>query len=76
MVNGECCDYVNGGLGATAAERLWDRIVTAGGEGMATRETPEGKPSAALPSVADDGYVGVLAAGGKVFALRDSEDVQ
>jgi hypothetical protein len=55
---------------------LWDWVVAAGGEGMAAGDAPDSEPTAAQPAVADNGDVCVLAAGGKVFALRDSEDVQ
>lgn len=54
----------------------WDWVVTAAGEGMAVGDAAEGQPAAVKPAVADDGDVGVFAAGGKIFALRNSEDVQ
>src|SRR6202789_4024645 len=43
---------------------------------MAAGDAPESEPGAAPPAVTDDCDIGVLAAGGKVFALRDGEDVQ
>ena len=54
----------------------WDWVVTAAGEGMAAGDAAEGQPASAQPAVADDRDVGVFAAGGKEFALCNSEDVQ
>src|ERR1700679_553116 len=55
---------------------LRDGVVAAMGEGVAAGDAAEGQPAAAQPAVANDGDVGVLAAGGKEFALGNSEDVQ
>ena len=55
---------------------LGDGVVASGGEGMAAGQAEESQPASAEPSMTDDGDVRILAAGGKVLALRDREDVQ
>ena len=45
-------------------------------EGMAAGEASDGEPPALDPAVANDSHVGVLAAGGEVFALPEAESLQ
>lgn len=52
-----------------------DGVVTTAREGMATRQTPQGEPKAAQPTMARDGDVGILAASGKVLALGGEQKV-
>ena len=73
MVNGEERRFyqlrrIRGGSG--------DGVVAAVGEGMAAGDAAQGEPASAQPAVADDGDIGVLAAGGKVLALGDGKDVE
>ena len=55
---------------------LGDWVVAARCEWMAAGDAAQGKPASAKPAVADDRYVRVLAAGGKVLALGYRKDVQ
>ena len=62
--------------GQSEAGGLGHGVVTPAGEGMAAAEAACGEPTTAQPAVADDGDVGVFAAGGEVLALGGGEDVE
>jgi hypothetical protein len=55
---------------------LGDWVVPAPRKWMAAGDAAQGKPASTKPAVADDSYVRVLAAGGKVLALGHRKDVQ